>query len=340
MANRGFEFPVSVTAADTPTPLPGVTATYAPGTPFIATAGYAPTPFSGATAAYAPAPSFPGNSTYAPTPLFGGTTAYPPTALFDAPTVCPPTQFFAIPSQSSALDVDLSFRTPGIAFTPPTPSKSHVGNPPTSSATQSSSVLQPSNAFCTVASSSSTTSPHTITIPLPGEGTALAQTTTSAAVTVPTSGMSFSSGPTSTANSAAYPRFTLSSSEASATRTACSVTANTRECGRAMEKIYAAMVEMDELYERLARAEFVRGVALIERDQAQAERNSLQIQPDQVRERERQMQIEVQQLCAKIDGLKQEQDRMQQLCAKTRENVSLREAQGRAEGHPEGFVLL
>ncbi|XP_059074746.1 uncharacterized protein LOC131053151 [Cryptomeria japonica] len=163
-ANRGFEFPVSVTAADAPTPLPGVTATYAPGAPFIATAGYAPTPFFGATAAYAPAPSFPGIATYASTPLFGGTTAYPPTALFDTLTVCPPTPFFAIPSQSSALDVDLSFRTPGIAFTPPTPSNTQVGNPPTSSATQSSSVSQPSNTFCTVASSSSTTSAPTITI--------------------------------------------------------------------------------------------------------------------------------------------------------------------------------
>ncbi|XP_059074712.1 flocculation protein FLO11-like [Cryptomeria japonica] len=343
MASRGFEFLSSIpvtfgsSASVPPTPLFGVTETraYVP-RPLIA---YAPTSFFPGTAACAPTPFFGGPPAYAPAPFFGGSAAYMPTPLFGASTmVRPPKPFFPIPAQSCARDVNVSFSTPGTVFpTPPTSFNTPAGNssstfvtPATSvpfgtSATQSSSASQQSLAFCNFDPSSSTTGATTITIPLSGEATALAQTTTSDAVNMP-----FSSGPASTTNSAAYPHLTLSSSEAYVTTPAPSVIANIRECDGSMEvacqfvhsldlmeDIYA---ERDQLYERVARAEverdealIERDEALIERDQAQADRDSLQVQPDEARERGRQMQIQVQQLCAKIDALKVE---VQQLHAK------------------------
>ncbi|XP_059074753.1 uncharacterized protein LOC131874848 [Cryptomeria japonica] len=375
MASRGFEFPVSavsssipvlfgssasspptplsgVTAADAPTPLPGVTAAWAPRTPLMASAAYAPTPFFPGTAACAPTPFFGGNAAYMHTPY--RTADYTPTPLFGASTVCPRTPFFdPIPAQSSTLDFDVSLSTPGTAFSsPPTPFNTPSGNsrstfvtPATSpasgtSATQSSSASQQSLRFRIFDSSSSTTGATTNTIPLCGEATALTQTTTCDAVTVP-----FSSGQPSTTKSAANPRFTFSSSEASVTTPAPSVIANFGELDRPMEiagqldsfnlmlrqrmkQKYATIVGRDQLYESVSREEVGRDWALIEGYQAQADRDSLQTQHDEARERERQMQMEVQQLYAKIDALKVEQDRMrgeleklhqievQQLCTK------------------------
>ncbi|XP_057843756.2 uncharacterized protein LOC131053154 [Cryptomeria japonica] len=348
MASRGFEFPVSAGSSSIPVM-------------FGSSASVPPTPLFGTTAVYAPAPSFPGTATYGPTSFFGGsaaymltpyrTAAYATTPLFGATTVCTPTSFFPIPAQSSALDVSFSipsirFSTPPMLFNPPAGnSTSTFVTPPTSfpvgtSATQSSSASQHSLAFSSFDSYSSPTGATTIKIPVCGQATALVQTTTSDAVTVP-----FSSRPNSATNSAAYPRFTLSSSEASMTTPAPSVIVNFGEWDRPMDiarqhdtfnlmlrqrmrQKYAAMVGRDQLYERVAREDVGRDWALIERDQAQADWDSLQIQHDEARERETQMQTEVQQLDAKIEAFKIEQDRVrgeleklhqtevQQLCTK------------------------
>ncbi|XP_059074713.1 uncharacterized protein LOC131874814 [Cryptomeria japonica] len=325
MATRGFEYSLSpgsssipfmfgssasspptplfgVTAAYSPTPLSGVAAAYGPGTPLISTSGYVPRPnLFGTTAACTPAPSFPGTATYGPISFFPG-----PAPFLGSSAAYRPTALFGTPT-----------------VCPPTPL---FGAP--------------------------TVCPPTPFFAIPEQSSVLdadAHTTTSAAVTVP-----FSSRPTSTTNSAAYPRSHLLSSDASVTTPRPSLIPNFGEWDRPMEiagqfdsfnlmlrqrmkQKYATMVARDQLYERVARAEVGRDWALSERHQAQADWDSLQIQHDEAPERERQMRIEVQQLYAKIDALKVEQDRVRGELEKLHqaEVDALKEEQDRVRGELE-----